>query len=148
MNLNVEYVLKMIGDREKRQSEIGSLLLSYGDLKSKMDNFSGQNWYFRKAEESNLKKLEDMRKDFDQFKRDFETLTVDELISRKKELETEINETIGNKSMSRTIKSIVVDIKSNNLNYIKELLSVKSKIDEIHAIDFYPENPDEILKLL
>lgn len=148
MRLKAESIINLINEELTVSSDISKLILEYAKLKIKMDNFSEQNIYFRWAEESNKKKLEEIKDNFDRFKDDFNNSTIDELIEKTNEIELNILRYRDNTGMSKLLKTIAINKYSSDLCYVNELIELKSKINVIHEIDYYIDNPDEITILI
>jgi hypothetical protein len=133
---------------EMSDSIVFMTVVQYATLKQKIDDPAEQSWYFKKGIESQLKRIKKLNTEFELIREFYNQTDVDTLIQLLKEEKEQLEIILNNKTMSRMIRSILINSKNNSINYYHQLLALKSKIDVLQSIDYYAENPKEFEKLM
>lgn len=132
---------------EGRESVIIRTIGKYATLKNRINNKEEQSWYFNKAIANKIENLQTLKNEFEKIKNDFNSLDVDALIETIKTKE-ELYEICVQKSMPVFVKIWGSHSATNQIIYFSELLTLKSKTNRMESIDYYVNNPDEVMKLM
>ena len=147
MTMNQKDVITVLGLNPKTQAQLETIVLEYAGLLQKMNNTEKQTWFFKKADENNRLKLKDLKNQFENIRTEVNCTSTDDLIEslndyKEKEKSIQIHfQPSFNKMLA--LKSI-----NSNVIYIEEILSIKSRVDEMKKIDYYLENKETLITLL
>lgn len=130
----------------ERKNELTSLIYEYATLKQKLANPEKQNWYFRKGIESRKKKVAELFKEYESIRKDFRERPIDELIACIAECKRSI-ESVKKSTGSRMMVSITMNSLTGQINYANFLLRLHSTVDEMHDIEHYLENTEDLQRL-
>jgi len=124
-------------------SSLIRILVEYATLRQKIENPSGQSYYFKRGLESRQKRLVDLTKEFTYVKETFNMSTIDTLLEK-------INENLEGKRHyekygMNTIQQMHYSKIISENEFLRELIRLKSKTKSLQDIDFYLENPEEFL---
>lgn len=142
MSLSFNEISKLI---VKPQSQLIRIILDYGFIVQKLKNSESQSWYFIRGYKSNIDRLENLKKEFEEIRKQFNKLSLDDLIRK-------LNETQANKDffIGRNVNTIIlmhISSLGSQIKYYKELIEIKRRVKQLKSIDFYIENSNEFLFL-
>ena len=126
------------------KSDIVSIIIEYGKIKKKLKNPEIQTWYFNQGIESHKARLNDLKKEFGNFRKDFYDASLDELISKLNDIKTKESLITGRIG---TIQQIYLSYLLSQIKYLEELIEMKSRVNKMMPIDYYIENDNEFLTI-
>lgn len=126
-------------------NSVVKIIFRYSSLKEKLDS-EDQSWYFKMGIESSRKRLDSLKQEYEKIRVFFNSSSVDTLI----EINNENNERKSSISENRmnSINYIVYMSITGQIQFIDELILLKSKTNTLEPIDYYFENPDDLLELV
>lgn len=146
MSVNLNEIIAVLNLKPKTNSQLETILLEYGTLIQKLNNIDEQSWLFKKAEENNLLKLNELKSQFEEIRESIHSATIDDLIAS---VNDENENILKLQKMERnSITSIGLTALNSRKAYIEELLEIKARVDEMNEIDFYFDNKEPLIKLL
>ena len=146
MAININKVIRAIQQKERKFSTLEQLILDYGILSKKLENTNNQSWYSEKGKDSKVQKTEALNTEFEKIRKSF-NIPLNDLLEEKNRL-TKIRQTELSKKRINTISQIAISSTTNQLDYLTEMIALKSRFSELHKLDYYFENEEELLKLL
>jgi len=145
MRITIEKLSRIINDDSR--SDIVRLIFDYAVLNQKLENIDTGSWYFQKAKKNNINKLKKMEEQFDIIRKDFNETSLDILIESRQNWMFKL-EKYSDKKYRGLVNSLLLNSIKGQLNYVKELIRLKSKSDKLYPIDYYISNPKEFSLLL
>ena len=141
MAINLKDILKII---VKPKSNTARILIEYGKLEQQLKEPEHQSEYFQYGIQNHKKKLIELKDDFEDIRNDFNDTSLDVLISKLSEIKIE-KETLIKQSLN-TMKLIYLSSLESNINYLDDLVELKSRISKkMMPIDYYIRNTDDFL---
>jgi hypothetical protein len=128
----------------KPKPDIIRTIIEYGKIKHDLKHPETQTWYFIKGIESHKARLNDLKNDFENFRKDLNDSSLDELISWLNEIKTEDSLITGRLGL---IKQIHLSYLLSKIKYIEELIEMKSRVNKVMPIDYYIENDNDFLTI-
>lgn len=127
-------------------SSLIRIIVEYSSLKQKLDFPENQSWYFKQGIESSKKRLITLTQEYNNIRKTFNETTIDSLIET-------INENLTYKSGyerngMNTLQQMHYSAIISKIQFLKELIRLKSKTELLVDIDYYLEYPDEFLKFI
>lgn len=122
------------------------IILEYAALQQKLDHVEDQSWYFKQGLAANRKKLSDLNARFEEIRRDFNEVSLDDLIAAK-------NKAAGNKRSILNRKGIGLILQVahaatvSRIRYLDDLIELKSRVTEIKSIHYYFEHSEALFQL-
>jgi len=147
MAIKINDISTVLGLNPKTNSQLETIILEYGNLAQKMNNMEQQSWMFKKAEENNLLKLKDLKSQFEKIRTEVNDTGIDDLIELLNDKKENIKYFQSQPQLNFIGRMALASL-SSNLAYIEELLSIKSRVDEMKDIEYYLENKESLIKLL
>jgi hypothetical protein len=147
MPIKIEDIVTILNSENNKDSVFEKLILDYASLKQKLSSPKEQSWYFEQALESNKKKLEDLKKHFEKIRNDVNSSTIDDLIASQKEA-LESNESYMKIRNPIFIRQIALGSVNSKLNYLQQLIQIKSRIKEVRELEYYLEDEKNLVELL
>jgi len=146
MSVNLNEIITTLNLKPKTYSQLETIILEYGNLVQKMNNIEQQTWFFKKAEENNRLKLNDLKSQFEEIRATINSSSIDDLI----EAVSSENEKISNIKKMEMNSIIYIGLASLNSRkaHIEELMEIKSRVDEMKELDYYLKNKDPLIKIL
>lgn len=142
MSLSFNEISKLI---VKPQSQLIRIILDYGVIVQKLKNSESQSWYFIRGYKSNIDRLENLKKEYEEIRKQFNKLSLDDLICKLTENQANKDFFIGRNV--NTILLMHISSLSSQIKYNKELIEIKRRVKHLKSIDFYIENSNEFLIL-
>jgi hypothetical protein len=121
MKIDFEKFSKAFSD--KPEADIVRKVAQYGELKKKLNSPDAQSWYFRNSLPEKQRQLEDMRKEFNEIRRIFNTQTIDDFLAELKR-PTALKKKLDSKPMNMPQRPAYPKIISD-INFFNELLYIK-----------------------
>jgi hypothetical protein len=147
MAIHINEITTVLNLNQKTHSQLETVILKYGGLVQKMNNMEQQSWLFKKAVENNLIKINSLKSEFDKIKTEVNTSGIDDLIVSLNDYKEQFK-SIQIHFQSGFIKGLAVASFNSKIIYIEELLTIKSRVDEMKEIEYYLENRKHLIKLL
>ncbi len=147
MTIKINDVISVLGLNPKTNSQLETIILEYGSLVQKMNNSEQQTWLFRKAEENNQLKLKDLKSQFENIRTEVNHTSIDDLIQSLNDYKEQVK-SIQIHFKPSFIKVLALASFNSSVFYIEEILSIKSRVDEINELDYYLEHKEHLIKLL
>ncbi|HZW76946.1 MAG TPA: hypothetical protein VFF21_01425 [Flavobacteriaceae bacterium] len=129
--------------KEKDESVILGLLLEFGRLKLKLENILDESWYTQKAGENLSSRLEEIALEYASIRKLFNRSSIDDLISELAEAKRKQHK--HEQMESGFIKITLTSENKRRIQFVNELIGLKSKTSRLDHLQFYMENPDEFL---
>ena len=123
-----------------------SLVLSYLELKQKVDKPGGQSWYFNKGLEGSKIRLKIWEKRYEEIRNRFNNTTLDELIEEINEKENKMG--IMRQNGMGTCLLIAYSSFRNTNRFLSELVGYKSKTDLLVSLKEFEQNPEQLILLM
>lgn len=146
MAVRAEQVINLVEASSQPSLEISLIVLKYASLRQKLNRPEAQSWYFLKGLNSKRGELITLKKQFNDYRADFNSFTLDQLVIEKHTLAEDFVR--AKKINGVLIRSFAISALSQRKEHIGELLRLKSRMDHIHEVEFYLSNHDEMNKLL
>ena len=127
----------------KPEPDIIQIINDYGILYQKLKGPENQSWYFKQALESNKEKLIELKKSYENQRRNFNNSNIDDLIERVNEAKTVIQSYEG--GGINTATHVYLAGVHSEINYCESLIKLKKRVEKLKPIDYYVENVDEFL---
>lgn len=147
MALHINDIISVLGLNQKTHSQLERIILEYGSLVQKINNPELQSWYFKTGIESNLLRVKRLKSEFEDIQSYFNSRTIDQLIKSYNKNNDAIK-LVQITSHSAIFKGIVMGSLYSKKSYIEEILTFKSRIEEIKEIDYYLNNQESLIMLL
>lgn len=148
MKIDINTLTDALTDDKLKNSEIATLMLDYGILKNKIAApESEQSFYFEKAEDSRLRKVEELKRRFDYIRNDVNSCDTDTLISNIETSQQRIAH-LRTFTSARMIAQMGIGAAKKEIVYWQQILAVKSRVSKLEYLDFYMSHPKEMLKVL
>ena len=147
MAIKINDISTVLGLNPKTNTQLETIILEYGNLVQKMNNMEQQSWMFKKAEKNNLLKLKDLKRQFENIRKEVNDTSIDDLIELLND-KKENTKSFQNSPQLNFIGRIAVASLNSDIIYIEELLAIKSRVDEMKELDYYLENKESLIKLL
>jgi hypothetical protein len=147
MAIELKDVITVFGLNQKTYSQLENIILEYAGLLQKMNNVEQQSWFFKKAEENNLLKLNNLKSQFEKMRTEVNDTSIDDLIESLNDYKEQAK-SIQIHFQPGFIKGLSVASFNSKIIYIEELLTIKSRIDKMNELDDYLENRESLIKLL
>jgi len=130
---------------DKPENDVLWIILEYGKIKQQLATLENRSFYFRRATDSYKEKLTKLNQRFESIRNDFNSNTVDELITQLSTLKNESQ----NKELlnSHTMQSFFEASQSATLNYLETLILLKSRTTTIYPLEHYFENTNDLMVL-
>ena len=125
---------------------LADLVLEYATLKQKLDNPGEQSWYFEKAVDSHKQRLKNLGKRYEKARAFFNQTSIDLMINKVNENSMRIGE-LEKKWMGMNTRLLHLHLVSEN-NRFNELIRMKSITETLQQIDYYLDNPEELLGII
>lgn len=136
--------IESLFSKNRNETSLANLILNYASLKQKIENTNEYSWYFKRGLDSNLKKLAALSADFERIRKLFNEANVDFFLQKIAENDAYLIKLEGKyKSFSQRI---LYSWKISNIQFLKELIQLKSNVKTLKPIDYYLENPEVFLK--
>lgn len=126
---------------------IEGVILDYGQLKHKLKNPEKKSHYFIKGLLTYKERLKRLRKRFEDMREEFNKATIDDLIATRNEQYEKKQKILANGHINM-IEQIFLASVCSAYDYYQELIELKSRINQLHELDYYFEHTDELSKLL
>lgn len=147
MSIDYKDIISVLNISKNGKGCIERLVIDYGILKHKLDNPDEQSWYFKNSLQSSKKKLIKLREEFNEIRKEFNKSSFDILLAKLNDAKA-CKKGLLSKSYMNTIDFIMLSSYQSSIDYYKELITFKSRVDIIKRINIYIKNKDELLKLL
>ncbi len=125
---------------------IADLVLEYAILKQKPDNTEEQSWHLERDIESKKQKLQSLEKSYENTREFYNQSTVDWLIGKVNEHRLTIKELEEGHRDKYTFLQYLHHVSEKE--FFNELIQLKSRITELQPIDYYADNPEELLEII
>jgi|SRR5699024_2096125 len=145
MALYLKKIEKFLLNKESRSS-VFSIILDYAILMQKLENLDRHSWYFKKGVKSYRLKLTSLNEEFERSRMLFNENTMDDFLEKIRNNNTYIASVSNGKGMNAVVYTIC-NLKREKNKFFKELIHLKSKTEVIMTMDYYLQNPEELLKL-
>ena len=132
--------------KNKDESVILALLLEFGRSKLKLDGILEESWYSQKAHENLTFKLVGIALEHTSIRRRFNRSSIDDLISELAEAQRKQRE--YEQKESGFIQIMLTSENSRRIQFLNELIGLKSKTSRLEYLQFYMENPEEFMIFL
>lgn len=142
MAINFKVIENVLFGKQSK-SGIVKILLEYSALKEKIDDADNQTWYFKKALDSHIEKLSSLNEDYEKIRTYFNDSSVDYLISELNENQRKLVEFESRSKNS--LQQMVCSITRGRIEYLNELIRLKSKTPALMPLPHYLSNPEELL---
>ncbi len=147
MTINQKDVITILGLNPKTHSQLETMVLEYGNLHQKMNDIEQQTWFFKKAEENNRLKLKDLKNQLENIRNEVNYTSINDLIESLNDYK-EKAKSIQIHFQPSFNKMLALASFNSSIIYIEEILSIKSRVDEMKEIEYYLENKESFIKLL
>lgn len=145
MKANLKNIENLI-IRKKSESTLATILMEYAALSQKLSTADSQSWYFKQAQESTNRKLESLLDRYEEIRSLFNENAIDYFIHKINENNSHIAHLKENSMNS--ISYLTCTSLSDENAFITELIRLKSKTKTLMPIDYYLQNPEELLILI
>ncbi len=145
MALHIEKIIPLLIDQESK-SMIADLVFEYATLKQKLDNPDKQSWYFLKGLDMHKQRLKFTGKRYEDIRTFFNQTTIDfllEKVNNHQQQITELEQGYMNMLTRMRYQHLISEKKRFN-----ELIQLKSRINKLQTIDYYQDNPEELLDII
>ncbi len=145
MALHIEKIIPLLIGQESK-SMIADLVFEYATLKLKLDNPDPQSWYFEKGIDSHQQRLKFTGKRYEDIRTFFNQTTIDFLIEQVNDHQhqiTELEQGYMNMLTRMRYQHLISEKKRFN-----ELIQLKSRINKLQTIDYYQDNPEDLLSII
>ncbi len=125
---------------------LADLVLEYVTVKQKPGSSEERSRHFKKGAESKNQKLQSLAKSYENTREFYNQSTVDVLI----ELVNEHRLTIEELEEGHRDKFAYLQYLHHisEMEFYNELIQLKSRINELQPIDYYIDNPEELLEII
>ena len=110
----------------------------YHSIKMQLENKDTQSFYFKQAIDSKIKRLESLHNDFEKVRTRFNESSKDKLNEKYLEVKGH-KERYDKKGFSNMIDRMAYASICSDLEYFKQLVDLKSKVDMLMPIEFYSD---------
>ncbi len=145
MALHIEKIIPLLIDLESK-SMIADLLLEYAALKKKLDKPDQQSWYFLKGLDMHKQRLIFLFDRYEGIRIFFNQSTVDDLIETVNDHQHQITE-LEQKWMGMLTRMKYEHLISEKKRF-NEFIQLKSRINKLQTIDYYLDNPEDLLSII
>jgi len=147
MSLNLNDLLSVLNLKEKKHSQIETLLFEYGTLTQKLQNVKAQSFYFMNGLENHKLRSLELKKEWEIIASDINTVSIGELIFSLNDKNNQLA-ILNAKKKPRTVDFIHMASVRSKIAYIEELLTIKRRVKEVFEIDYYLKNNEEMKNIL
>lgn len=147
MAINLDEVITILNLKQRSSFQLESIMLEYGSLIQKMDNLEQQSWFFKKAEKNNRLKLIELKSQYEKMRNDVNGTDMNNLIESLNDHQADRAFLKKKPYLNFTDRIALASINSN-IQYVEELLSVKSRCKLMQSLDHYLEDSEALIKLL
>lgn len=145
MALKLNQVIDVLTEKNE-QTTVVKIIIEYSTLKQKLDNLEDQSWYFKKSLEISNQKLIDLKSQYEVIRTRLNEHTIDDFIGFLNEQNQKLEKL--NKYPKNTIFLISTSVIKSDIDYLNELIALKSKADVFPPMSHYLEDPEAFLTLM
>lgn len=147
MKLTTQNIAQMLTQSPVPTNNIGGLILTYFHLKQKLEHKELQTFYFKKGLESNVRRLQRLRKSYASVRNFYNSHSLDDLIQLKNERQEQLDR-IKSGSRINMITGIWVNSLRSNLAQLDAILPLKRDFEILATIDEYETDTPLLIQLI
>lgn len=125
-----------------------ALLLEYTLLKLKFEKFSDQSWYFKKGADHNRLRLKELESRLNSYFQNLESRSINDFVDLLIYFQSEMAVWGKKRGLFSFIEAARYRSLINNLEWIKEMVWLKTHFSHLKSIEDYMHNKSEFYKLM
>src|SRR6056297_1239030 len=127
MPINQKSIMQIISNQvDYKHTTAGRIAMEYAELKKKIENPELQSWYFKQSLDSNKQKMKSLKKEFEEWRKEVNEISVDILLEQRKDNETFVKNVLKMERIS-FIYQIALNAKVSSIAHINEVLKLKGR---------------------